>query len=176
MKIRDKDEYRRLSAAGMLGNTFRSWPTAAVCRAEYNGWVTVRALEASNKALFIPEIHINRIKSINRGAYLQEVPPPGTHRVANLEAGYIGGVSDPGLHVRYTTGNARNLRHDLDEAGRDVRGAVAARVLREVAGPDVEDLYNLWDRYPDAVVEASVFGCRVGVENKPLIVWEVRDY
>ena len=88
----------------------------------------------------------------------------------------MGGVSRPGLHLRYTTGDARNLRHSLDERGKDVHGAQAARVLRELAGSDADTLHELWDRYPDAVIEASVFGCSVGHLRKPLIIWEVRDY
>jgi len=136
MKISTKDEFRRLSAAGLLGNTFRSFKDWAALEASgYRGWLGVRSRTASDKALFIPEVHYSGIPlgTLRSSAvYFQEVPLPGTYRVANLEAGYMGGVSRPGLHLRYTTGDARNLRHSLDERGKDVHGAQAARVLREL--------------------------------------------
>ena len=182
MRIPDKDAFKRLSACGLLGNTFRQWDTRDELRASgYQGYVTLRALQAGDNAKFIPYILTQNLMFwapvLLAGCYFQEVPGPETERVVNLEAGYLGtpGV-ECGLYVRYSAHSALNLRHDLEQNGRDAYGLAALSVLKRYVREDLDTLRELWLQYPDAIIEASVFSRPVGVFNSPLVVWEVRNY
>lgn len=182
MKIPDKDTYRRLAAEGKLGNTFQTWATwEDLKRSGYRGSVTVRARDASNKTLFIPFITVRELQFrdtaiTNPEVYFQECPPGDMTRVCNLEAGFLSTPDSCGFHLLYSVGSPLNLRHDLEQNGREVKGVVARLTLRSLLGADVDVLYDLWEDYPDAVIEASYFTQAFGIHKSKLIVWEVRDY
>lgn len=192
--LKDKDAFKRLQSAGLLGNYFRMWDTVQGVRdAGYTGWLTVRARRASDRALFIPAILSEAVmqqddwllvrldtpfweqpRSI-ADVYLQEIPAPDTGRVINLEAMW-GCSADARMHVRYALNDPTNLRHSLEQNGVDVTGLKAWAVLRHYLGPDMDQLTDIWDRWPGAIIEASKFTKRLGVFDSRTIIWEAREF
>jgi hypothetical protein len=83
---------------------------------------------------------------------------------------------DRGICVRHSHHPTLNLRHDLIENGQEVQGLEALLVLRRYLQEDFEVLREIWESYPDAVIEASRFSAPVGVMDSKLVIWEVRDY
>jgi hypothetical protein len=204
MTIRDKDTFKRLQLAGLLGNYFRMWNTVQEVRdAGYTGWLTVRARRASDRALFIPAVHSDSIwggisghklwiapkrgvdlwnsHSAMSDVYLQEIPAPDTGRVINLEAepgmnGWKAKADDSRLYVKYALNDPQNLRHSLEQNGVVARGLQAWAVLHQYLAEDIDQLYDIWDRHPDATIEASRFTSRVGVFDSRTIIWEAREF
>jgi hypothetical protein len=186
-KIPDKQTFKRLSSALRLGNHFQAWDSLAELEASgYNGFVTQQALlpGLSSTDLFIPNIAVSEVLERSRGlsgvywreiAHRPDCPGGDCHgcgRTINLEAMY----GDRGLCVRHSHHPTLNLRHDLIVNGREVWGLEALIVLRRYLQEDHEVLQEIWESYPDAVIEASRFSSPVGVLNNRLVVWEVRDY
>ena len=72
------------------------------------------------------------------------------------------------------------LRFAMRES-RHERGAVAQATLRRALCPgSYEDLMVLFDRWPDATVELTAYGCCIDhlstVPNRNTVIWEVRHY
>lgn len=193
MTIPDKGTFKRLSAAGLLGNTFQQWDTLAALQASgYDGHVTVRCHVAWNAGLFIPAVPAACLYAAGEAeeflcvahqgygdysarladVYFQECPSPETQRVANLEVMY----AEKGLYVRYALNDPLNLRHSLDQNGKEAEGLTALLLMRHCLQEDMDALEAIWDLYPDAIIEASVFTRAVGVQKSKLIIWEVRNY
>jgi len=55
-------------------------------------------------------------------------------------------------------------------------GARAMGILRYYLQEHVDELEALWDHYPTAIIEATLFPFKHGVYNRNLLIWEVRDY
>lgn len=183
MKILTKADFIELSRAGKLGNAFYQWATIEdLVDSKYRGWLTIRSY-TKDSPFFTPVTHTKELKKLipnlmRKGAklsdlYFQEIPPPGTMRSVNAEAGFVVG----GLAVKFTVGTDLNLRHALEQFGKEVTGVQAWQVLRNTLDEDsLEELLALWDEYPDAIIEFSEFESRVGVKRKRIVIWEVRDY
>jgi len=185
MRIPDKETFKRLSGALQLGNHFRAWDSLADLEVSgYRGSVTQQAMRPGSTELFIPNIAVSEVLERSRGlagvywreiAHQPDCPGGDCHgcgRTINLEAMY----GDRGLCVRHSHHPTLNLRHDLMENGREVGGLEALLVLRRYLQEDFEVLREIWEAYPDAVIEASRFSAPVGVLNSRLVVWEVRDF
>lgn len=186
MTIQDKGTFKRLSARGLLGNTFQQWDTAkALWSSGYHGWLTVRAVRPGDKHLFVPCIlradlgHWLDMNFWTCGhspdglVYFQECPGPDTQRIINLEAGHL----DTGLYVRYALDDPTNLRHSLEQRGQDAEGLTALLTLqRYVPAEDLDTMRGLWDLYPGSIIEASVFSRACGIQGRKTIIWEVRNY
>lgn len=183
MQIRTKAEFLTLSREGLLGNTFRSWPTLeALATSGYRGWLTIRALSRDSRFL-VPWVppgkvlrELRRLKQ--QGArvehlYFQEVPSPTVNRTLNAEAKR----SVRNLCMKFGTDVQLSLREDLEQNGRHAFGAAAIAIIRTRAGDDgYESLGEIWDRYPDSVIEFSAYERPVGTLGQRTIVWEVRNY
>ncbi|WP_321471034.1 hypothetical protein [uncultured Paludibaculum sp.] len=204
LKLANKDAFKRIQRAGLLGNYFRMWDTVQeVYRARYDfDWLTVRARQSSDSKLFIPAIMSHNIKQSDKyllrvfartwktlwrthckmaDVYLQEIPAPNTGRIINLEAsmglnGWKAKGEDADLYVKYTLNDPTNLRHSLEQRGQVVRGLRAWHLLRHYLEGDLGQLTDIWDRYPDATIEASRFTRPVGVFHSQTVIWEVREF
>lgn len=184
-RILDKDAFNRLSQAGKLGNFFKKHDSVEALRESgYNGWLTIRARQSSNSALFMPSIHsmeVTHHMKTDRRVYYQQCPAPDTARIVNLEAmpgraQRLGDREDARLSVLYSPDSELNLRHDLERNGRDAEGLLGWMVLARYLQEDLDVLRDIWDRYPTAVIEASRFTRPVGEFHQKLIVWEVRNF
>lgn len=179
MTIASKDEFRALSARGLLGNRFRTWETPEEVWG-YDGWLTARArVKASGKFLPVvwgPELCLAlKIAGIApREVYFEEIPDPGTGRRLNIELSRSHEYwwlthGKPGLDL--------NVRHDLEQNGRLLTGQVADLFLKRHLRPEsMEMLQGIFDAYPDAIVEATEWCQPVGIFQQHMNIWEVRDY
>lgn len=80
------------------------------------------------------------------------------------------------LTLKYST-IKRPMRLAFREEQLHARGAEAVRLLRAHMEPTAWDnLWELFDRWPDAVVEFSCYERGVGKLNWNTIFWEVRHY
>lgn len=177
--IPDKRSFVALQRRGLLGNYLRSWDSTEQAGLDgYSGWVTVRGRKPSFTR-FIPEIRLSAVKQSLRDVnqseyYVQEIPPPGSGRLVNFEACWL---APHGITLLYgALGTDQNLRHDLQQNGVEVTGARAHAMLREWTMGDHDVLLDIWDQYPSAVIEASVFNRAVGEFKRSMVIWEVRDF
>jgi hypothetical protein len=179
-----KEKFRALDAAGKLGNHFQSWPNWVSLIHEGDGeWITIRNL-VPNSPLMVLEsgpglwkwkADLNDL--LRRGAkssdlYFQEIPAPDNRRVINFEVRR----SPEYLWMLWATGQ-QPLRTDLEQNGHIASGLAALEILRfYLDHEDFEQLDAIWDRWPNAIVEATRWSQRVGVDHKHLILWEARQY
>lgn len=177
MKIISKQHYLALAAAGQLGNTLRMWPTVAAALEATPAavWLTVRSTTAA-KGTFISCVHRNHLPRDTKGlqdVYYQEVPDPDSKRIANIEAWLTPGA-DMWLYLEPNTVlPVRGIRERLQP----VCGAHARVRLHATIGEEgYQDLYDLWDKYPTATIEASCFNRVCGTLQRNLVIWEVRDF
>src|SRR5690242_15816715 len=179
-----------LSDLGLLGNALRTWHRIEALRKDpYCGYITIRARDKQSR-WFVPVCHSDwEIYSSAGGKhyftygqelqriwedggpdssafYFQEIPHPGSIRVANIEVGRIDFAPYFGLAgyiERYTTEPVRGIR----ERNRELTGLALSKTLEHVLRPEsIEELYGIWDRYPEAIIEATEFSHRVGKEKK----------
>ena len=164
----------------------------------FNGWVTVRSNQADSPC-FIPSIRATEAFQrfpLDAPVYFQELPHQpgcdgvgcdGCGRLISFEARWLPGAvalkPEPwrqtlaaGLHLKYAHHPSLNLRHDLERNGRELVGQQAMFYLRDWLAEDYEVLEQIWDLYPDAVIEATRFSVPAGVLESRLVIWEVRDY
>ena len=50
------------------------------------------------------------------------------------------------------------------------------RLLRAQLQEDFDMVMDIWDRYPDSVIELSKFARPVGALGRKVVIWEVRDF
>jgi hypothetical protein len=178
MKVPDKATFMRLSQQGLLGNALQSWARPQDLNG-YKGWVTIRC-KIPDSPLFVPLTQHYNVESIledykKRGFessnfYIQEVPI--VPRIMNFEV-----MRDTKyLYLTYGTDPSLNLRHDLERNGRRLEGLEAALLLKNKLGREMDQLNDVWDEYPESIIEATMFSQPVGVFDRQLVLWEVRDY
>lgn len=180
-----KESFRKLEREGALGNHFESWPclTRAFLDGKHTQWVTIRSLVA-NSPFMVPVAGPGYAawkaaaeELVERGArwedmYFQEIPAPGNTRTINFEV-YR---NHHYLWLTWGTGQI-NLRQDLEENGQVDSGLRALTILNfHLDDEDWQQLNDIWDRWPNATIEASRWTQRVGVLNQRLIIWEARQY
>ena len=193
MKIANKSQYLKLAAAGTLGNTLRTWPSLDDliergypddCR------MTIRN-RAKGSPYFVPTLFAKNVKNIveklvSKGAdpatmYFQEVPHlagcrapkcEGCGRIMNAEvmrdASYI--------YMTYGTNPSLSLRTDIFEHGIITTGIQAVERIKTLDLECYDTLQDIWERYPDSIIEFTIFGSRVGVLNQRTVTWEVRNF
>jgi hypothetical protein len=182
--IATKGEFNALSRAGRLGNYLRSWDTPAAVEASgYRGFLTIRSRTPSSR-WFVAEVHyldlervlgkIARCGGPDASAfYFQEVPAPGTRRIANLEAM----LTERGVFL-YFERDTMNPVRGIRERGSCVDGGLRAQaVLRSLLSPGSYDtLQEIWSEHPTSIIEATEWAAPCGAFHQPLTVWEVRDF
>jgi hypothetical protein len=187
MKLKSKAEFVDAAKLGLCGNVLKQFETLR----ELDAWkwsksvvCTVRARKKWNAGLFIPEVDFSHIggspsyilrmaypKHDWAGCYFQEVPL--IPRVVNFELAQ--GPSYP-LKFGARPPHVNNLRDDLEIHGIEVASRgwhlwIAKHIEREY-----EHLEEVWELYPDAIIEATMFSKPCGTLNRKLVIWEVRDY
>ena len=185
MTIPDKKTFKRLSELGVLGNRFRYWNSIVeVLKSGYKGGVYIRGPVAGWKWM-MPWVDVSCLvatvsnlarRSGTPASELQyvEVLPFGTPRSINGEMGWM----TQGPVLRYGTSAELSLRHDLEENGIELCGLKAVhRLASQVPPEDVLMLYEIWDQYPQAIIEFTTYADEyVGIYKRKTVVWEVRDY
>lgn len=177
-----KSDYRENEARGAFGNVLRSWPNLeTVNRVGYRGWLRISSRKPSSPHK-INEVHWTKLEPailslIERGARAEdmifgEVPAPDNPRLLNFEV-----IRTPKyLNLDWGIGQ-RPLRDDLNlMANAPVTGLKALTMLKFYLGDEFDTLEGIWDRFPSAATEGTVFGWAVGTLTRHLVVWEAREF
>ncbi len=192
--ISTKAEYLSLSNRGLAGNRLRSWTTLAELELERYPprTITIRS-KKKDSPFFVPSLLTQNVglvilQLLARGAaqrdmYFQELPHApgcglqGCDGCGRLMNGEVMRDEAEYLNLIYGTSPQLNLRHDLERYGKTVTGVQAAITIQSVAGQVCYDaLQELWDNHPTSIIEFTAFRMPVGVEGRPWVIWEVRDY
>lgn len=185
--VRSKEEFRKLSERGLLGNYLRSWRSVddfldygfldygQVCE-----WLTIRNLIPGATG-FSAVVHRNSIHatialmvatgSRKEDLYFQEIPAPRLRRNWNIEAI----LTTRGVSLFYEQNTTQPVR-GIRERGAYADGLKAQAVLRSMEPESYDTLMEIWETYPEAVIEATEFSEQVGALGRQLVVWEVRCY
>lgn len=184
MVIKNKAEFSALSQHGKLGNYLRTWKTLPEAYSSGSPWLTIQGT-VPQSPYFVPVVQrsqlLRTVHSLyQRGAnpsaiYFREIPHPDALRVINGEAGRS--LMPHWLYLLHgAMGTKQNLRHDLQENGRTVVDSRAQALLRHWLAEEYNTLEEIWEDYPDAVVEFTMWNQPCGVLNKRLMIWEVRNF
>lgn len=69
------------------------------------------------------------------------------------------------------------LRESLERGAKYAWGLTAKQIIVYHAGQNGwEEITEIFDEYPDCVIEFTIFNRSVGTLFKPWIIWEARDY
>lgn len=181
MKITTKGQFAALSQAGLLGNFLRTWKYVDDIPSGVP-WLTIQSTIPASPN-FLPVVSMfslaHELDSFRRAGvpeetiYFREIPDPQSRRVANIEV-MLDAQYGMYLHLEpETTNPVRGIR----ERTEPLYGARARVILKAVVGEEsYETLYDLWEHYPTAIIEATHFSRPCGVFKKNLVVWEVRDF
>jgi len=181
MQITTKAEFNALSQAGLLGNFLRTWKYVDDIPGDVP-WLTIQSTVPASQN-FVPVVSMFSLareldKLCSAGVpedtvYFREIPDPHARRVANIEV-MLDDRCGMYLHLEpETTNPVRGIR----ERTQPLYGVNARVILRAVIGEEsYETLYDLWEHYPTAVIEATHFSRSCGVYDKNLVIWEVRDF
>ena len=194
MKITNKSEYLRLASKGLLGNTLRIWNSLDELMKRGcldNTRLTIRNRIRSSP-FFVPSVYAKDAdkivkEMIARGAapesmYFQEVPHlagckdhkcQGCGRRINAE---IMRDESSYVYMAYGTNPSLSLRADVIENGLIACGLEALTRIKTLDENCYETIQDIWDRYPDVVIEFTIFSSPVGEFKQNFVVWEARSY
>jgi hypothetical protein len=183
--VRSKAENYRLWTAGAYGNRLRAWRTEGEWRASgFSGPISVRYLGAGGGPCVydvrpeeVPEVLSDlrrrgfdpELVTFNEGAPDDRVVLQG-----ELFNGVVGGEVD-----RFECSTVRaKMREALRRERRVLTGVATRAVLRDLLSPGSwDDLNHLLDRFPDHVIEISVYSRFLGnTPRRNALVWEIRSY
>lgn len=175
MQIRNKQEFYCLWSAGLLGNKPHTWETADELAASgFAGKVGIRSKVKGGPCLYhlpVEEV-LRRVQSWPCAYSLSEAMPDHLLLIQGELQRQAGG-----LVLTYSCERGITMRQAMERPLTAVR-VNALRLLREHLWPSsCEDMDDLFDLYPDAVVEFNAYECAVGtLPHRNAVIWEVRDY
>lgn len=168
-----------MSREGRLGNYVETWdsvPKAIVAGAFVNdGTVMIRSmvpngpnkanLEAGSALEFQYELFCKGVEFV--------VQPMLNDQWRTVQGELI---YEPDLKMWWST-MKRPMRQALREEPRWSNGAETMSVLAHyMDASSFADVFEIMDKYPNAVVEFGCFDRGVGVLRRNTIIWEVREY
>jgi hypothetical protein len=175
VKIGTKREFYELWHKGLLGNRPRTWDSLdALLASGYTGTVTIRTKRGGGGkcAYRVPVTNIETAREWGEsvGALTFNESMPDGDLVLQGE------VQRP-WELTYSTERGLPMREALKHAKR-ASGAVAQSILKTALSPaSYNDMEDVWELYPDAVIEFSAYRQDVGdCRGRNAIVWEVRNY
>lgn len=183
MIIPNKKTFLDLSIKGKLGNRFRVSTSVIAALASGAPVFYIRG-PVARWHFMVPWVNAEDLESTVQGIearggkrddmYFSEVVKKGVYRSINAEAKR----DEHGLTLTYGTSSHLSLRDDVARNGIMKQGLAAWLVLRRRVPPeDVDMLCEIWEEYPDCIIEFSTYpGKYVGVMKRSTIIWEVRSY
>lgn len=192
MLIKSVEQFRTLAKAGACGNTPRIWDKIEDVPADWPGYVFISSHTYDNfrwyhagpatRRMLLEEAKKNNgwvrhamrpIRARIKDLFCMECPDPIRQEIywafqfdwiAN-ERHLIWAISNqPWGHVKRT----KNYNM-LD-------GIQAENLLNSQLQEHREDLRELEKEYPGSIVEATLFGWKLGIYDRKLLIWEVRHY
>lgn len=176
----DKAKMYELLHERALGNTLLSWPTvAAYLNSGFRGYVGLRTKKAGGKhAYWCTRAMVREIVAL----WVGREGVPGCDIVVQQMAPHRHGTIQGEL--RHDMIHGYDLHYSLEQVPirecrdwRDASGLSALCLLRGRLWPaSFDEIMDLLDAYPDAVVEFSAFGVAVGwASGRNHVIWEVRQ-
>lgn len=173
-----KEEFYRRYHAGEFGNRPRTWDSlGALLVSDFDGRVTVRSRRPGGPCRYgVPVSALRDGLSLTDTAdatFNESMPDHLLTLQGNVWLGY------DGVQLEYST--EPNVGHRQATSEPLVRRAArleALALLRKHLWPsDLEELDELLQRFPEAVVEFSAYRTSVGVlPRRNAVIWEVRNY
>jgi hypothetical protein len=183
LTIPTKQRMYRMYNRGAFGNRLRSWPSLeALQQSGHRGPVGFRhTLNTGFKlasmdnipAADVPAFMEQHGLRFGEGLHVAEGAPDHRQTIQG-EATLIAG----GLHVRYVPSKMKMRPAMLLPTVRHVDGLRAHGVLKHYLSPaSYDDMMDLLDNHPDAVVEFTAFDVPVGgCRGRNTVCWETRNY
>jgi hypothetical protein len=175
-----QEELRR----GHFGNCMSVWASLKeIDIAGYTGNVTVRS-SGENKAKTFVEYDVSLVRAKEvvdefqaqgiraRDIFFNEIVPDDK-LVLQGEVGYVNG----NFVLRYSIEKNTKMRDAMDDA-EHIFGLTARLLLKQVmTGNSYDDLLDLFEMYPNHIVEFGVYDCHLGwAKGRNSVIWDVRDY
>lgn len=183
MQVKNKKEYYKLFEKGFLGNKAKNWNSIKeINESGFEGLITIRSKKGIARRFvkyYVPiKVLQHEIQSLLRdGAKESEIYfNEGMPDDKLLIQGEIM-RTDNGFHLHYTK-RKLPMNIALEEESEQVCGLPALNILMlNMNCQSIEDLQELFDIFPDSVIEFSTYSVNVGnMRGRNTIIWEVRDY
>jgi hypothetical protein len=177
MVIHNKHEFYRRSRSGQLGNTLRSWVTAQdLVQSNYTGLIGIRSIGSTGGGPFLSRLTVSeaveKSKTWPTKYIFSEVAPDHKLLLQGELARLVGG-----LYMSYNTTPNLNLREGMLVAKHSHSLHTKLLLENNLTPSALDDLYELLDLCPDAVIEFTAYDCNLGVlPHRNAIIWEVRNY
>lgn len=168
---------------GEFGNFLAIYPGPTVHNElDPDGWYTIQNKERDSP-YFVPVVRGRDIWKtvqdlVRRGAglptiYIRDIPPPDTRRLLQGEIHRL-----PDYEMDFSTHPTVNLRDALSLHWTGFcRGIMVKNIILGYAGQEAwDDLEAVLEKFPDRVVEFTVFAVPVGVFHRQTVIWEARNY
>lgn len=171
MYVKNKREYYNLEKKHLLGNTLRTWYGLDAYIAS-NCPCNVGFRSYNTNGLFIPKVDLEALQMLRLegldGIFSEK---PDDSRL--LLQGHI--ESDFSLY--YSIEKNKTLR-EVENSLLCMHGLQSREVLKyHLTTASYEDLCELFELYPDSIIEFSVFDYCLGwAKGRNAIIWEVRNY
>ncbi len=167
-----KRKFYSAQAKGLTGNALYVWHSVEEWRASgYGGPVALRSTTPGGK--FMPFITLAAIRrTFVAGQHMICAHAPDDYLTIQGEMQR----STSYLDLHYSTVPGLTMREALPKYGKHTSGLMALHLLRSHAdAASYDDLWDLLDTYPGAVIEFSTYPFPVGRCNRNTIIWEVRQ-
>ncbi len=183
MKIPNKKTFLALSMKAKLGNRFAVHATVEAALASDVSVFYIRG-PVAQWSYMVPWVKAEDLEATVRDIedraglrtcmFFSEVVEKGVYRSINAEVRR----DERGLTLTYGVSSNLSLRDDIVRNGVTVYGLAAWFVLRRLVPPeDIDMLCEIWEGYPDCIIEFSTYpGKYLGIMKRSTIVWEVRSY
>lgn len=182
MEIKTKQEMYDLQQKGLLGNYLRVWNACGPVGPPYPEWYTLRS-KVPDWTGFIPVLHRRNLaeevlRAMNNGSRWEdlivgEIPDPTSERIMNCQVIR----TTEYIEVFFDMFTTRSLRASMKMARTPLRGVWGQMVLNTwVPAPGLEEIEMIWDRYPEATIEFTVWSKPCGAFKHQTTIWEVRNY
>ncbi len=167
-----KRKFYAAQAQGLTGNTLHVWHSVEDWRvSRYGGPVALRSTIPGGK--FMPFMSL---------AAIRRTFVPGQHMIcAHAPDDYLTMQAEVQrstsyLDLHYSTVPGLTMREALPKYGKHASGLTVLLLLRyHCDAASYDDLWDLLDMYPGAVIEFSTYPFLVVRCNRNMIVWEVRQ-
>jgi hypothetical protein len=168
--IRNKAQMYALLHAGTFGNLPQVWNTPAELETSgYNGLVMLRCLQAGGK--MYADIPAAEAKALWTSLYR------ANERMVDSDIILQGEVCECPTLELFCSEAKIHMREALKRGGMHLSGLAAKQMLRRsLDPPSYDNLAELLDLYPAAVVEFSAYCTKVGRHRRNTVFWEVRNY
>jgi hypothetical protein len=169
----NKQDFYRRWLRGEFGNHPHAWTSPEdLARSGYSGLLSVRSLTPGGRMETGVTVQDAMGRPWQGGVVFQQVMP-------DQDLVIQGSLSDvfTGLSLEYCLEPNVNFRQAMTMARR-ATGLNAVLILRQFVDPaSLEDLYELIDRFPNAVIEFATFRRLVGVcPHRRTVIFEIREY